>query len=152
MLRSIGVEDMNQINYSKYPAYFECNPDNTYTVRLRNWDGAFSQAETLEQAQAQARVLLIDVLNSLIADNEIVPNAVEAQEGDYLIELPIDTQLKIALLNNLIESRCRKVDLAKGLNIPPQRLTSFLSLKKTTNLNFLSKAFSFLGKNLTFSF
>lgn len=142
---------MTTVDFTNYPAYFEHNPDNSYTVRLRNWDGAFSQAENIEQAKVQAKILLLDVLNSLISDNEIVPSAIQAQNGDYLIELPLDTQLKIALLNNLTENKCRKVDLAKGLNIPPQRLTTFLSLKKSTNLNFIYDAFHYLGKNLTFS-
>ena len=143
---------MSIAKLTKYPAYFEHNPDSTYTIRFRNWEGAFSQAENLEQAKVQANTLLLDVINSLIADNEIVPNVVQAQNGDYLIELPLDTQLKIALLNTLVETKCSKATLAKELNITPDKLSSYLSIKKTTNLEFLRDAFKYLGKDLSFTF
>ena len=139
------------MNFSKYPAYFELNGDNTYTIRLRNWVGAFSFATNLEESKGNAKILLLNVLNSLISNSELIPYTDKAQKNDYIIELPIDTSLKIVLINEMLNSRYKKADLARGLNIPPQRLTSFLSLKKATNLQFISEAFAFMGKSLSFS-
>lgn len=63
-------------------------------------------------------------------DNKLIPEAVTSQEDDFVVELPLDAALKIALRNIMIEERYRKADLAKGLGIAPQRISTFLNLKK----------------------
>lgn len=84
-------------------------------------------------------------------DNKLIPEAVTSQEDDFVVELPLDAALKIALRNIMIEERYRKADLAKGLGIAPQRISTFLNLKKTTNLSFLEKAFVYMKRPLTIS-
>jgi len=51
----------------------------------------------------------------------------------------------------MIEERYRKADLAKGLGIAPQRISTFLNLKKTTKLSFLEKAFVYMKRPLSIS-
>ena len=66
----------------------------------------------------------------------------------------IRTQRALAVgvsVNSMQKNRYRKSDLAKDLNIPPQRISSFLSFKKTTNLDFFDRAFRVMGRRLTFS-
>lgn len=60
-------------------------------------------------------------------DNKLIPEAVTSQEDDFVVELPLDAALKIALRNIMIEERYRKADLAKGLGIAPQRISTFLN-------------------------
>ena len=132
-----------EINKFKfYPVNIIKNPDETYTIQTCNWEGAISEAKTLEEAYEVAYVLVMDVINSLFEDNTPIPCGVKAKKGDYIVELPLDAALKIALRNIMLEERYRKADLAKGLGIAPQRMSTFLSLKKSTKLDFLEKAFS----------
>lgn len=140
---------MNCLDYKKYPAVLQENPDHTYTVFLRNWDGAISEGDTLEEAQQAACDLLADVIEGEFAAGEIIPPAAPAQEGDYIIPLTLDAAIKIVLRNCMTQAKCKKADLARGLNIPPQRIKGFLNLNKSTNLETLSSAFGFLGKNLS---
>lgn len=142
---------MNVYDFKYYPAKITKNPDNTYTIQLRNWDGAFSQANSYEEAKETAKVLLLDVINSLLEDKMTVEKGVSAEEDDYVIELSLDTALKIVLLNYMITDRYRKSDIAKGLGVPPQRMTTFLSLRKSTNLDFLEKAFAFINRPMNIS-
>ncbi len=139
--------DINQFKF--YPVRIIENPDKTYTIQTCNWEGAISEAETLEEAQEMAKVLVTDVINSLFEDNTPIPGAVKAKKGDFIVELPLDAALKIALRNIMIEERYRKADLAKGLGVPPQRMSTFLSLKKSTKLDFLEKAFAFMKRPIS---
>ncbi|MBE6422809.1 type II toxin-antitoxin system HicB family antitoxin [Succinivibrio dextrinosolvens] len=141
--------DINKFKF--YPVKIIENPDKTFTIQTRNWEGAFSEANTLENAQEKAKDLVMDVINSLFDDNKLIPGAVTAQEDDFVVELPLDAALKIALKNIMIEERYRKADLAKGLGIAPQRISTFLNLKKTTNLSFLEKAFVYMKRPLSIS-
>lgn len=135
-------------DFKFYPVKIIKNPDSTYTIQTRNWEGAISEAETLEDAQRMAGVLVTDVISSLFDDNEPIPQGAEVRNGDYVVELTLDQALKIALKNIMTEERYRKADLARGLGIAPQRMTTFLSLRKSTSLAFLEQAFAFVKRPL----
>lgn len=102
----------------------------------------------MEEAQDVAKKLLVDVIDSLFDQGLNIPPAVPAEQGDFLIKLPLDASIKILLRNCMVEAKCSKADLARGLNVPPQRIKGFLSLLKSTNLEFLTRAFDFLGKTV----
>lgn len=132
-----------------YPAILRENPDSTYTVFLRNYDGAISEADTLENAQAVAKALLLDVFDSVYSKGQIIPCPARAQTDDYLIHLSLDQVLKIMLRNGMVEKKCTKAELSRGLKIPSQRINGYLSFYKTTSLETLEKAFRYLGYKLT---
>lgn len=69
--------DINQFKF--YPVKIMENPDKTFTIQARNWEGAFSEAKTLEEAKKKAMDLITDVINSLFNDNKLIPEAVTAQ-------------------------------------------------------------------------
>lgn len=139
---------MNCLAYKSYPAILRENPDHTFTVIMRNWDGAISEGDTLDEAKQAAFDLLVDVVDTLFIEGEIIPPAAPAQDGDYIVPLTLDGAIKIVLRNCMTEAKFKKADLARGLNIPPQRIKNFLSLSKSTNLEALSDAFKCLGKTL----
>ena len=142
---------MESSRFSGYPAVLRLNPDHTYTIFLRNWDGAISKANSLEDAKNVAKELLLDVLDSLFDAGQIIPPALPAKEGDFTINLPLDASIKIMLRNYMTEKGCKKADLARGVKVPPQRIKSFLSLRKSTSLVFLDSAFALFGKKLSVS-
>lgn len=139
---------MSSYAFNDYPAILRQNPDSTYTVFLRNWKGAVSEADTLEKAQDAAKALLLDVFDSLYDKGQVIPCSIPGHADDYLVHLPLDTVLKIMLRNCMVTEECTKAKLARGLEIPPQRINSFLSFHKSTNLTTLEKAFNFLGRDL----
>ncbi len=131
-----------------YPAILRQNPDSSYTVFLRNWEGAISEAGTLAEAKDAAKALLLDVFDSLYDKGQIIPCSIPGHADDYLVHLPLDTVLKVMLRNCMVKEGCTKAKLARGLEIPPQRVNGFLSFYKSTNLATLEKAFNFLGHGL----
>ena len=50
--------DINKFKF--YPVKIIENPDRTFTIQTRNWEGAFSQAKSLEEAQEKAKDLLTE--------------------------------------------------------------------------------------------
>ena len=142
---------MNTLVFSEYPAYCQLNPEHGVTIHFRNWKEKTFTADNLEQAKSKLYSFLVEVLNQLSADCCLIPKPEKALTGDLTVEVPLDVQLKILLLNCMQKNRYRKSDLAKDLNIPPQRISSFLSFKKTTNLDFFDRAFRVMGRRLTFS-
>lgn len=138
----------NSHTLNNFPAILRQNPDSTYTIFLRNWEGAISEADTLENAKETAKDLLLDVLDGIYDKGQIIPCAAPAQYNDYLVHLPLDTVLKIMLKNCMVQEKCTKAKLARGLEIPPQRINGLLSFYKSTNLATLDRAFKFLGHSL----
>ena len=118
-------------------------------IQLRNWEGAISEADSYEEAKSMAETLLKDVITSLFNDNLIIPKAMKCESVDYLVELPLYSALKIVLRNIMLEERYKKADLAKGLGIPPQRITTFLNLNKSTNLEFIDRSFKFMKRRIS---
>ena len=56
---------MNINRFKFYPVKIMENQDGTFTIQARNWEGAFSEAKTLEEAKKKATDLITDVINSL---------------------------------------------------------------------------------------
>jgi predicted RNase H-like HicB family nuclease len=135
---------MDSNNYRHYPAIITKTPDNYYCIQLRNWQGAISEAPSYDEAKETAKNLLFDVFDSLLADHQVIAEAVLPKDGDYIIDLSLDTALKIMIQNIMIKKSYKKTDIAKGLNIAPQRMAKFLSFTKSTKLEFLDRAFSFM--------
>lgn len=92
---------------------------------MRNWNGAFGCASSLEDAQGENYRLLFDVFDTLIREKQTIPTVAKAEERDFIIKAPLDTSLKILLINLMRTERYKKSDIAKVLNILAQRMTTF---------------------------
>ncbi len=92
---------------------------------MRNWNGAFGCASSLEDVQEENYRLLFDVFDTLIREKQTIPTVAKAEERDFIIKAPLDTSLKILLINLMRTERYKKADIAKVLNILAQRMTTF---------------------------
>lgn len=92
---------------------------------MRNWNSAFGCASSLEDAQEENYRLLLDVFDTLIREKQTIPTVAKAEERDFIIKAPLDTSLKILLINLMRTERYKKADIAKVLNILAQRMTTF---------------------------
>lgn len=76
----------------------------------------------------------------------------EAEEGDVCAQLsPIET-LKVFLINAMIETHTRPVDIAERLGITRQEVTRITNPKYRTKLDTIDRAIEATGKRLRFSF
>lgn len=92
---------------------------------MRTWNGAFGCASSLEDAQEENYRLLFDVFDTLIREKQTIPTVAKAEERVFITKAPLDTSLKILLINLMRTERYKKADIAKVLNILAQRMTTF---------------------------
>lgn len=96
--------------------------------------------------------LLLDLLVQAYADKRVFPMPMEAEEGDVCAQLsPIET-LKVFLINAMIETHTRPVDIAERLGITRQEVTRITNPKYRTKLDTIDRAIEATGKRLRFSF
>lgn len=66
---------------------------------MRNWNGAFGCASSLEDAQEENYRLLFDVFDTLIREKQTIPTVAKAEERDFIIKAPLDTSIRYIFKN-----------------------------------------------------
>lgn len=130
-----------------YPAKFD-REDNGYTVTFRDIPEAITCDDDLEHALFMAKDALLTAMDFYFEDRRTVPSPSKAEEGEYLIELPLSVSAKVLLLNEMVAQNISNVELAKRIKVKPQEVQRITNLEHTTKIDTLARAFAALGKNL----
>ena len=133
-----------------YPAKFESNGEGGFIGTFRDIPEAITEVYPEENFVDVARDALISAIDFYIEDGRKLPEPSRKQEDEVLIDLPASVYLKVMLLNTMVESNIRPVDLARKMKVRPQEVTRIMNLRHNTKLDTLSNAFSALGKKLFF--
>lgn len=133
-----------------YPAKFDLH-DGCYVVSFRDIPEALTQGHSLDEAKEFALDALITAFDFYFEDNRVVPAPSEAQEGEYLIELPISVWSKVLLLNAMLEQNVSQSDLAKRLHRSRQEMQRIIDLNHNTKIDTVVEALKQLGKQPVFS-
>ena len=133
----------------KYPATFtEDKEAGGFVVTFRDIPEAFTQGESMQEAEAMAKDVLLFVLEDYFDDRKTVPMPSLPQAGDILIELPVSVSAKVMLLNEMIAQKVRPVDLSRMMGIRSQDVTRILDLRHNTKIDTVCAAFKALGKSV----
>jgi antitoxin HicB len=135
----------------KFPARFESAPEGGYVVTFRDIPEAITQGDTLEEAQSMAVDALVTAMDFYFEDGRAVPTPSKARRLEKLIALPPSVACKVELLNRVVESKTRPVDLARRMGIKSQEVTRILDLHHSTKVDTLAQAFEALGFELEVS-
>lgn len=133
-----------------YPAKFEPNGEGGFIGTFRDVPEAITEVYPEENFVDIARDALISAIDFYIEDGRKLPEPSQALEDEVLVDLPASVVLKVLLLNTMVESNMRPVDLARKMKIRPQEVTRILNIRHNTKLDTLSNAFTALGKELYF--
>lgn len=133
-----------------YPATFEKEGDG-YNVTFRDIPEAITCGDDLSDALFMAKDALLTAMDFYFEDHRPVPQPSAAQEGEYLIELPLSVSAKVLLLNEMIAQNISNVELAKRINVKPQEVQRITNLAHATKIDTIGRAFAALGKNLNLS-
>lgn len=134
-----------------YPAKFELQDDGCYVISFRDIPEALTQGFSLDEAKEQALDSLIISLDFYFEDNRGIPLPSEAQEGEYLIELPISVWSKVLLLNAMLEQHVSQSELAKRLHKTRQEMQRIIDLNHNTKIDTVVEALKQLGKQPMFT-
>ena len=133
-----------------YPAKFE-KEESGYSVTFRDIPEAITCGDDLDDALFMAKDALLTAMDFYFEDRRTVPQPSEAEEGEYLIELPLSVSAKVLLLNEMVAQNISNVELAKRIKVKPQEVQRITNLEHTTKIDTLACAFAALGKNLNLS-
>jgi len=135
----------------KFAARFEPAPEGGFVISFRDIPEALSQAETLEEARDVARDALITAMDFYFEDRREVPAPSKAKRGEELVALPPSVSAKVELLNRVVQTNARPIDLARRMGIKSQEVTRILDLHHATKIDTLASAFRALGYELELS-
>jgi antitoxin HicB len=131
-----------------YPAKFTRDRrDGGFVITFRDIPEAISQAETIEEAPAEAAGALQAALEGRVRSALNVPKATRSKRGERSIAVPIQTALKVALYLELRKSGVTRVELARRLRIDEKEARRMLDPHHPTKADRLERALLALGKH-----
>ena len=108
------------------------------------------EAATFGEDREDALLRAVDAIETAIqgriADREPVP--LPSAAGEAVVELPMQTTLKILLYRTMRERRLRKAALARRLGWKAPQVDRLFDLRHASRLDQLEAAFTALGKRL----
>lgn len=135
----------------RYPAQIEPNGDGGFIASFRDIPEALTEASTEEELKKNALDALITAIDFYIEDRRPFPQPSSFAPGDLKVELPPSVIAKVLLLNAMIETNTRPIDLARKLGLSRQEVSRITDLHHSTKIDTIAKALNAIGRNLDLS-
>lgn len=135
----------------RYPAQIEPNGDGGFIASFRDIPEALTEAWTEEELKKNALDALITAIDFYIEDRCPFPQPSSFVPGDLEVELPPSVIAKVLLLNAMIETNTRPIDLARKLGLSRQEVSRITDLHHSTKIDTIAKALYAIGRNLDLS-
>ena len=143
----LKIKGINLSNYL-YPATVESNNEGGFIARFRDVPEAITEAWNLEELKKNARDALISAIDFYIEGRKVFPAGSNVKSGDLAIELPASVVAKVLLLNTMVQTNVRPIDLARKMKIKPQEVTRLADIRHATKIDTIQAALRVLGKEL----
>ena len=75
-----------------------------------------------------------------------IPLASDAQQGEYIVSMPVLIAMKAALYNAMIETGTRKADLARQLGVNGPQVDRLLDVEHSSKVEKVELALAQLGR------
>ncbi|MFU9001018.1 hypothetical protein [Proteus sp. TSJ240517] len=135
-----------------YPAVAHFDKESeTYEITYRDFDNIHAVAYTEDDIELEASDILHVGLEEFIASKQPIPAPSKAQDGDFIVYLPLISCLKIALHNAMLETKTKKSDLAKKMNLTSAQIERLLEINQTSKVDSLEQALYLLGYAISVS-
>lgn len=135
-----------------YPAVAHFDEESeTYEITYRDFDNIHAVAYTGDDIELEASDVLHVGLEEFIASKLPIPAPSKAQAGDFIVYLPLISCLKIALHNAMLETKTKKSDLARKMNLTSAQIERLLEINQTSKVDSLEQALYLLGYAISVS-
>lgn len=135
-----------------YPAVAHFDEESeTYEITYRDFDNIHAVAYTKDDIELEASDILHVGLEEFIASKQPIPAPSQAQPGDFIVYLPLISCLKIALHNAMLETKTKKSDLARKMNLTSAQIERLLEINQTSKVDSLEQALYLLGYAISVS-
>lgn len=130
----------------RYPVTLTRDADGGFTVTFPDFPEGITQGDTEEEAFAEARDCLDEVLASRVNDQESIPQP--SRVGKFAVEPSAQIAAKVALYEAFRESGINRSALARRLSIAETEVRRMLDPHHPTKLPRIEGALSVLGKKI----
>lgn len=135
-----------------YPAVAHFDEESeTYEITYRDFDNIHAVAYTEDDIELEASDILHVGLEEFVASKLPIPAPSKAQAGDFIVYLPLISCLKIALHNAMLETKTKKSDLARKMNLTSAQIERLLEINQTSKIDSLEQALYLLGYAISVS-
>jgi len=132
----------------QYPAKFEPAVEGGFVVTFRDIPEAITQGDDVADATEMAEDALVTSMDFYFEGQRQVPLPSKPKRGERLISLPPSVWAKVLLLNAMIETGVRRVELAERLHTSKQEINRLVDLHHTTKIDRIGEALQAVGKRL----
>lgn len=122
------------------------NKDGGYVVTCRDLPEAITQGNSVKQCLIEATDCLEEALAGRIRCEETIPLPSDCLEGEYPVNVPLQTAMKAALALAMKEAGTSKFDLAQQLHVAEKEISHLLDPQQNTNLPEMERALAALGR------
>lgn len=102
----------------------------------------------MEELKENALDALITAIDFYIEDRRHFPVPSDATPEDLIIELPPSVIAKVLLLNAMVETNTRPIDLANKMGISRQEVSRITDLHHSTKIDTIARALYALDRRL----
>lgn len=134
-----------------FPVTVEPNGIGGYMASFKDVPEALTEAETLEELKPMALDALITAIDFYIEDGRAFPTPSKDEKAGFSVTLPPSVVAKILLLNAMVETNTRPVDLARKMGISRQQVSRLTNLHHATKIDLIAEALTATGKTLEVS-
>jgi len=132
-----------------YPAEFERDEDGRFVVTFPDFGWGATDGATLDEALAETKGLLRELIAATIRDGEMLPDPSGAGRKRTLVVPPVQIALKAALYEAWREAGISQRRLARDLGVAESEVRRMLNPEHSTKAATIDGALRRLGKRVT---
>ena len=132
-----------------YPAEVERDEDGRFVVTFPDFGWGATDGATRDEALAEAKDLLRELIAATIRDSEMLPDPSGAGRKRMLVVPPVQIALKAALYEAWREAGISRRRLARDLGVAESEVRRMLNPEHSTKAATIDGALQQLGKRVT---
>ena len=131
-----------------YPALVEQDEAGYWLVTFPDVPEAGTDAETRDEALAEAQDALLAALGGYVEQRRDIPAPSKVGRGQYGIVLPVLASAKLALYQAMRDQGVNNTRLAERMGVSETVVRRLLNLDHHSRIDHLERALALLGKRL----
>ncbi len=132
----------------RYPVILEADTNQTILVSFLDFPEAHTFGDDENEALARAADVLEDVLADYMKSRRDIPPPSRAGKQGRFVILPLLTEAKVRLYQEMRSAGIRKAELARRLRCHMRQVDRLLDIHHTSRLDQIESAFAALNKRL----
>lgn len=128
-----------------FAAQFEAQEEGGFVVTFRDLPEAITEGDSVEDALANASDCLDEAIAARLDDGEEIPVPTPLEAGEYLVAVPVESAIKVALVFAVRDRGITKSTLAEMLGVTEKAARRLLDPHHSSRLRVMQRALSVLG-------